>query len=193
MKLVLLTILLLISFPTYAGKLHSGFCEEISVSLSPLKKGQTVRLKQGELYIYIYKRTDSEVEYSLNRTKTEYDSKYPTWWSQYKYPTRYFESSERSISPDIFVFWDASPMYSYPVAFISPQWSLEGVDLSYLGEEWSTGFIDYYNEIYYDITGRPTKWGEKSKGQTYSFIPLLTPNHSYDKQTDTVTILCNKT
>ncbi|ENV5905462.1 hypothetical protein ACFKA9_005587 [Vibrio parahaemolyticus] len=194
MKSSLFISLLFVSGGIYAEAVIPAHCEVVTVPLQKLQAGQMVRVDQGEMYASIYMRTPEEVAYSLNRDINEFDNKYPSWWPSDKYPIQQIGNPERSLTPKYFVFWSGSPMYSHHVSLIKQRedWHVESYDLSYLPNPIVPGFIDYHNQIYFDVTGRPVRWGEKSMGHNYSKLPLLIPSYVYNSNENSITITCTK-
>ncbi|NOH61594.1 hypothetical protein F0265_06720 [Vibrio sp. RE88] len=149
-----------------------------------------VSVQQGELYINFYRRTKDEIKLAEKQIGSITDNLFPTWWPQYKYPIKFVSSPSRSMVPEYFVFWDGSPIDNSVVTLIGPEWYDKSKDISFLGNEWNTGFINYENQVYYDITGRAVKWGNKSEGLELSKLPLLIPYHHYDERKDSFKVLC---
>ncbi|MDK9762388.1 hypothetical protein KI743_10265 [Vibrio sp. D420a] len=171
-------------------QVNSLYCSETVIDAYKLKPGQMVRVQQGEFRINVYMRNEVEISAAGNHVSSKFDELYPSWWPTVKYPIHYMSRAERSLAPEYFVFWDASPVNGAVVILITPTWYDDSEDLSYLGEHWQNGFIDYENQIFYDTTGRPIKWGQKSKYKELSELPLLIPKHEYDERTGTIKIIC---
>lgn len=179
-----------ISFVVNAQPIASEYCSESVIHSNRLKAGQMVRVQQGELRVNVYKRSDVEIAIVKEHAGSTFDTKYPNWWPKEQYPLQFISKAERSIVPQYFVFYDRSPVNGSIVTLINSNWYNESEELSYLGVEWPSGFIDYENQVYYDVTGRPTKWGQESKEVELSRLPLLIPPHEYEPKSDTIRLLC---
>ncbi|MEI8611598.1 hypothetical protein [Enterovibrio norvegicus] len=155
-----------------------------------LEEGQMLRVQQGEARVNVYRRSEEEIARAKKHEGSKFDTKYPPWWPQEKYPLKYISLAERSMVPKYFVFYDWSPLNGV-VTLINRDWYDESEDLTYLGIDWVPGFIDYDNQVYYDTTGRPMKWGPRSDGMELSKVPLLIPPHEYDELTGSVKLLCH--
>ncbi|HHX8316054.1 TPA: hypothetical protein ACVOYK_004473 [Vibrio diabolicus] len=178
------------SFIANGEPVISEYCSETVIQSNRLKAGQMVRVQQGELRVNVYRRSDEEMARAIKHAGSNYDEKYPAWWPKDKYPLKFVSKVERSIVPKYFVFYDRSPINGAIVTLINPNWYDESEDLSYLGTEWVPGLIDYDNQVYYDTTGRPVKWGQKSEEVELSKVPLLVPRHEYDKKSGSIRLLC---
>ncbi len=178
------------SFIAYGEPATSEYCSETVIQSNRLKAGQMVRVQQGELRVNVYRRSDEEIASAKKHVGSNFDEQYPAWWPKDKYPLQFISIAERSIVPKYFVFYDRSPINGAIVTLINPDWYDESEDLSYLGNEWQPGLIDYENQVYYDTTGRPVKWGPKSEGVKLSKVPLLIPQHEYDEKSGSVKLLC---
>ncbi|MGR5359142.1 hypothetical protein [Vibrio chagasii] len=178
------------AFIAHGNPATSEYCSKAFIQSNRLESGQMVRVQQGELRVNVYRRSEVEIVKAKKHSGSIFDERYPSWWPSDKYPLKYVSEAERSVVPEYFVFWDRSPINGAIVTLISPEWFDESEDLSYLGDGWQPGFIDYDNQVYYDTTGRPVKWGPKSKALELSKLPLLIPNHEYDEKTGNIRLLC---
>ena len=177
-------------FITHGTPVNLEYCSETVIQSNRLEAGQMVRVQQGELRVNVYRRTEMEVVKAKNHVGSNFDKKYPSWWPKDRYPLKYFSVVERSVVPEYFVFWDRSPINGAIVTLITPEWYDKLANLSYLGDDWQSGFIDYENQVYYDTTGRPIKWGGKSKGLKMSKLPLGIPDYEYDEKTGNIRLRC---
>tara|TARA_B100001059_G_scaffold221028_1_gene243578 strand:- start:449 stop:1009 length:561 start_codon:yes stop_codon:yes gene_type:complete len=179
-----------VAFIAHSTPVSSEYCSETVIQSNRLEAGQMVRVQQGKLRVNVYRRSEIEIAKAKKHVGGSFDERYPSWWPKDKYPLNYFSVAERSVVPEYFVFWDRSPINGAIITLINSEWYDESEDLSYLGDKWQSGLIDYENQVYYDTTGRPVKWGAKSKGLELSKLPLLIPNHEYDKKTGNIRLLC---
>lgn len=199
-----LVILLLIASSSINASSEQN-CNDITVGLDELGTGKVVMIPfQGE-DVLIYKRSKAQMQYAKNRDKSKYDTKYPTWWPQNKLPTSptISQIKTRSINESYFVTWNHDPVYGYYLYFIPKDFTPENNDesslsskqIEFLGQNWPGGFVDLDNRIGYDFTGRPvvidTPQERVIKVGDLPNLNLLIPKYSYEKTSNSITLLCN--